>query len=171
MKIQLTAACLAVAALSGCYMSAAPDPAAGLGPRAKVYAPVLDEVIGALHLDRDGLWVFSSSDKNRAASFAPGQLVAFEDLDESGPQTQCRLLDGTADANSPVALHLHVDDALLSLRRDKWSSARRLFLLLARIIFWLRRPAPRSARRERPQFRRRASHRTRREKCRSQHRC
>lgn len=68
--------------LSACHMAPAPDPAAGLGPQAKIFAPVLEEEIGELFVDSDGLWAFKTSDAARIADYSVGQLVAFTDLDD-----------------------------------------------------------------------------------------
>ena len=71
-----------VASLSACRIDVAPDPSAGLGPTARVLAPVLNEEIGALHLAADGLWAFRPKEKSRLATYEVGQVVAYGDVEE-----------------------------------------------------------------------------------------
>lgn len=72
---------LAVAA-SACRIAAAPDPSSGLGPVAKVFAPVVDEQIGQLFTEPDGLWAFRTTQTSRSDAYEVGRLVVFGDEEE-----------------------------------------------------------------------------------------
>lgn len=70
------------ATATSCRISPLPDPATGLGHEAVVNSAVLNEQIGRVFVESDGLWAFMGKEGTSYDAYQPGDLVAFGDLDE-----------------------------------------------------------------------------------------